>query len=158
MQDGNAAQSGPIVSDERIRDTLRRQIDRAYTIDRSFTRASLASETGVNVYTLDAIMSRDPAKQRRVTMEDAFSIASVLGDRAVNALLALMGYAGRRLDDPDAMQPMLIAATAMAHLSTIATAAADGRIDHTEQPGCQEAADMIIATVLPMSSAGRQGV
>ena len=157
MTDDNSAQSGAILSDERIRDTLRRQIDRAYTVDRSFTRATLAAETGVNVYTLDAIMSRDPAKKRRVTMEDAFSIASVLGDRAVNSLLALIGYAGRRLDDPDALQPMLIAATAMAHLSTIATAAADGRIDHTEQPGCQEAADMIIATVLPMSSAGRQG-
>ena len=101
MTDDNSAQSGAILSDERIRDTLRRQIDRAYSVDRSFTRATLAAETGVNVYTLDAIMSRDPAKKRRVTMEDAFSIASVLGDRAVNSLLALIGYAGRRLDDRD---------------------------------------------------------
>ncbi len=156
MQDGNSAQTDAIVSDARVRDTLRRQIDRAYNVDRSFTRATLASESGVSVHTIDQIMSRSPEKHRRVAMEDAFSIASVLGERAVNSLLALIGYAGRRLDDPDAMQPMLIAATAMAHLSTIATAAADGRIDHTEQPGCQEAADMIIATVLPMSSAARQ--
>ena len=98
MTDASSAQCGAIVSDERIRDTLRRQIDRAYTVDRRFTRATLAAETGVNVYTIDAIMSRDPAKQRRVTMEDAFSIASVLGDRAINSLLALIGYAGRRLD------------------------------------------------------------
>ncbi|NII59819.1 hypothetical protein [Sphingomonas aerolata] len=153
----NSAQTGPIVSDERIRDTLRRQIERAYNVDRSFSRATLSSESGVSVHTLDQIMSRNPEKKRRVTMEDAFSIAQLLGDRAVSALLATIGYTARRMDEPDALQPMLIAATAMAHLSTIATAAADGRIDHTEQPGCQEAADMIIATVLPMSSAGRQG-
>jgi hypothetical protein len=152
----NSAQTGPIVSDERIRDTLRRQIERAYNVDRSFSRATLASESGVSVHTLDQIMSRNPEKKRRVTMEDAFSIAQLLGDRAVSALLSTIGYTARRMDEPDALQPMLIAATAMAHLSTIATAAADGRIDHTEQPGCQEAADMIIATVLPMSSAGRQ--
>ena len=152
-----SAQTGPIVSDERIRDTLRRQIERAYNVDRSFSRATLSSESGVSVHTLDQIMSRNPEKKRRVTMEDAFSIAQLLGDRAVSALLSTIGYTARRMDEPDALQPMLIAATAMAHLSTIATAAADGRIDHTEQPRCQEAADMIIATVLPMSSAGRQG-
>jgi len=157
MTASTSAQTGPIVSDERIRDTLRRQIERAYNVDRSFSRATLASESGVSVHTLDQIMSRNPEKKRRVTMEDAFSIAQLLGDRAVSALLSTIGYTARRMDEPDALQPMLIAATAMAHLSTIATAAADGRIDHTEQPGCQEAADMIIATVLPMSSAGRQG-
>jgi hypothetical protein len=156
MTASTSAQTGPIVSDERIRDTLRRQIERAYNVDRSFSRATLASESGVSVHTLDQIMSRNPEKKRRVTMEDAFSIAQLLGDRAVSALLSTIGYTARRMDEPDALQPMLIAATAMAHLSTIATAAADGRIDHTEQPGCQEAADMIIATVLPMSSAGRQ--
>jgi hypothetical protein len=156
MTASTSAQTGPIVSDERIRDTLRRQIERAYNVDRSFSRATLASESGVSVHTLDQIMSRNPEKKRRVTMEDAFSIAQLLGDRAVSALLSTIGYTARRMDEPNALQPMLIAATAMAHLSTIATAAADGRIDHTEQPGCQEAADMIIATVLPMSSAGRQ--
>jgi hypothetical protein len=151
----NSAQNGPVVSDERIRNTLRRQIDRGYNIDREWTRATLSSESGVGVHTIDSIMSHDPAKHRRIAMEDALSLASVLGERAVNSVLALIGYTGRRLDDPDTLQPMMMVATAMGHLSTIATAAADNIIDHTERPSCQEAADMIIATVLPMSSAGQ---
>lgn len=47
-----------------------------------------------------------------------------------------------------------IVATALPHMATIATAAADGRIDHIEAPLCRDAADTIIATFLPLSSAG----
>lgn len=49
-----------------------------------------------------------------------------------------------------------IAADAMGHLSVIARNAADGRIDHTEEAETAEAADQIIATVLPLSSAGKR--
>jgi tellurite resistance protein len=49
---------------------------------------------------------------------------------------------------------MVMTAAAMQHLSVIATAAADGRIDHVERPAVREAADMLIATVLPVSSHG----
>jgi len=148
-----SVQNGAITSDERIRNVLRRHIKRAYD-NRDFTRLSLATESRVNVHTIDAIVSRDASKQRRVACEDALCIAYALGEEAVSALLATIQYAARPLDDGDAMQPMLVAATAMQHLSTIATAAADGRIDHTEAPACREAADLIIATVLPLSSAG----
>jgi hypothetical protein len=152
----NSVQSQPVVSDDRIRDTLRRELDRAINIERTFTRAGLSLESGVNVHTIDAIMSRDPAKQRRVRMADAWSLSMVLGGRAVNLLLALIGYGGAKpLDEADEMHPMVLAAAAMAHLSTIATAASDGRIDHTEEPLCREAADMLIATVMPLSTAGR---
>lgn len=149
----DSAQSDAITSDERIRNALRRHIQRSYDT-RDFTRASLATESRVNIYTIDAIVSRDPAKNRRVTAEDALCLTYALGAEAVNALMATIGYAARHQGEGDAMQPMLVAATAMQHLSTIATAAADGRFDHTEVGPCREAADMIIATVLPLSSAG----
>lgn len=155
MMPDQSAQTSPAVSDEHIRNSLRVHIDRAINIDRRTTRNQLATDSGVNIYAIDAILSRDCAKKRRVAMEDGLSLAYVLGDAAVNSLLGLFGWTGRRLDDAVPLAPMMIAATAMAHLSTIATAAADGRIDHTEAPGCQEAADLIIATVKPLSSAGR---
>ena len=135
MSQNPSAQRGCAVSDERIRNTLRRHIDKAINVDRTFTRAVLAADSGVSVHCIDAIISRDPAKQRRVAMEDGFSLAKTLGDEAVDALLALIGYVGRRVDEPDALQPMMVVASAMSHLSVIGMAAADGRIDHTEQIG-----------------------
>lgn len=156
MQRSNSVPSSPVVSDDRIRDVLRRELDRAINIERTFTRQQLSVESGVNVHTIDAITTRDEAKQRRICMADALSLSVVLGARSVNSMLALIGYGGAKpLDEAEELHPMVLAAAAMAHLSTIATAASDGRIDHTEERSCQEAADMLIATVLPLSSAGR---
>ncbi|UIJ43702.1 hypothetical protein LZK98_11435 [Sphingomonas cannabina] len=151
----NSVQSEPIVSDTKVRDALRRELDRAINIERTFTRAQLALESGVNVYTIDAILSRDPAKQRRVALADALSIASVLGERAVSAVLSLIGYVARPVDEPDDLEPARIVADGLAEFAVIASAAADGRIDHIERPKCRDAADHIIATVLPLSSHGR---
>ncbi|MGE4321949.1 MAG: hypothetical protein AB7E60_02845 [Sphingobium sp.] len=151
----NTVRNEPIVSDETIRGTMRRQINQAINIaPRRFTRQTLAQESGVNVHTIDSILSRDEAKHRRIALADALSIASVLGERAVNAILADIGFVARPLDEAGDACPMQMTATAMQHLSVIATAAADGRIDHVERPVVQEAADMLIATVLPVSSHG----
>lgn len=149
----NSAQTGSLTSDERIRNVLRRHIQKAYDV-RSFTRATLADESGVSVHQIDQIVSRDAAKQRRVAAEDALNLAYTLGDAAVNAVLAEIRYTARRTDDAAMLAPMLIAATAMQGLSVIASAAADGRIDHMEEPLCRDAADLIIATVKPLSSLG----
>ena len=153
MQRNDTVQSAPIISDEMVREVLRKEIDRAY-VGKLTSRAKLAEDSGVNVYQIDQIMSRQPEKQRRVAMGDALSIAWALGEHAANALIAMIGYAARPLEDGEEMQPMLMAATALSDLSIITTAAADGRIDHTEMPACREAADHIIATLIPLSSAG----
>lgn len=154
MADNNSVQTSQAVSDDRVRLALKCEIDRAINLDRSITRRELAERSGVNIHTIDQILSRIEEKQRRVALADALSIAWALGDRCVNALLMKIGYGGAtRLDEPDALQPMQMVATAFHALSTITTAAADGRIDHIEQPACQEAADIIIATMVPLSSA-----
>ena len=153
MADQTSARDGAIVSDERIRNALRHHIGRAINVDRSFTRAQLANDSGVNIHAIDGILSTDPAKHRRVSMEDGLSLAFTLGEPAIRSLLALFGWTGCPLGDEARLMPMMIAATAMQHLSTIATAAADGIIDHREGPACEEAADLIIATVRPLSSA-----
>lgn len=151
---GISVQNEPVISDRRVREELRDEIDRAINIDRSITRDRLAARSGVSVHQIDQILSRSPEKQRRVTLSDALSIAWVLGERAINAIVAPAGYAAKPLDEGREMPPTQIAAKALANLSVIVTAAADGRIDHTEEPACREAADELIATVLPLSSHG----
>jgi hypothetical protein len=99
-------------------------------------------------------MVMDDGEVREPSLSTALSIATVLGTEAVNAILANIGYAARPLDEAEDACPMVMTAAAMQHLSVIATAAADGRIDHVERPAVREAADMLIATVLPVSSHG----
>lgn len=156
MARADNAQNKPLVSDAKLRETMRRLLHRAMRVDRAFTRATLAAESGVNIYTIDQIVAPSPEKHRRITVEDAFSITCVLGEAAVNALLATIGYGGATpLDETETMQPVTIVTTAMQQLGRIAKAAADNRIDHTEERDTAEAADILIATVLPLSSAGR---
>lgn len=88
------------------------------------------------------------------TVPALLSLAVVLGPDILSPVLALVGHVARPLDEADEINPAMIVASVLPHVSTIATAAADGRIDYTEKPACREAADMIIATVLPLSSAG----
>lgn len=85
----------------------------------------------------------------------ALSIAAVLGEWAVNRLLAVIAYQGQPLEAADALKPNAIVADVAKDLSVLAIAAADGRFDHTEMPSVTDAADHIIATVLPLSRAGR---
>jgi hypothetical protein len=156
-QRSNSVQSSPVISDARLREPIRRELDRAINIERRLTRGELAEASGVNIHTIDQLLSRSPEKQRRVALEDAASLAWVLGERAINAVLASFGFGGARpLDAEDSQQPMMIVANAMRHLSVIGKAAADGRIDHVEEPDTTEAADMIIAELAPLSSAGKR--
>ena len=153
MGDELAVRNTAITSDERIRNALKRHIRRAYDT-REFTRETLARESKVSVCQIDQIMSGDAAKHRRVAAEDALCLAYALGDDAVNAIMATISFGARRLGSPDELQVHAIVANGLQHFSTIATAAADGRIDHVERPLCRDAADQIIATVMPLSSAG----
>lgn len=152
MTDSGSVRNNAITSDERIRNVLQRHIRKAY--DRhDFTREELVRESGVSISQIDQIMAGDSLKHRRVACEDAFNLAYTLGDGAVKALVATMKYIARRPDEPDPLNPHMIVASVLPHVSTIATAAADGRIDYSEAPACRDAADQIIATVMPLSSA-----
>lgn len=152
MTDSNSVQNGAIASDEQIRNVLRRHIQRAYD-RREFNRAQLEAESGVNVYTIDQIVSRDPAKHRRICATDAFNLAYTLGEDCVSALIGVIHYTARRVDAPE-VDAHHIVASALPHMATIATAAADGRFDHTERPAVREAADQLVAVFMPLSSAG----
>ena len=130
---------------------MRRHIQRGYDFG-GFTRTSLAAESGVNLHTIDSIVSHDAAKHRRIACEDALNLAYTLGEVAVSALLGCIRYTASRASSED-MQPAQMVAQILPHVAVIAGAAADNRIDHTEVAGCRDAADHIISIVTPLSSA-----
>lgn len=139
----------PCAGDDRIADALA-----------TILRAALASgkddhwleqHSGVNHHTVKAYRT----KARKPSLANGLSIVAVLGPKQVNQLLNLIGYQARLLADPDEVRPMQIVADAIGHLGVISQAAADNRIDHIEEPRTTEAADELIATVLPLSSAGK---
>jgi transcriptional regulator with XRE-family HTH domain len=155
MTDTKSVQDAPIVSHDRVVDAVRAQLHAAIVVQRRFTVQQLHEHSGVAKTTIESYMRNDGAKEP--SLSRALSLAAVLGPCAVQSIVGLIGYSATPNEDPDALQPMQIVADALGHLGVIGQAAADGRIDHTEQPRTTEAADMLIATVLPLSSAGRGG-
>jgi len=119
-------------------------------------RQQLADAARINVHTLDAIRKTGEGC-RPAGVGVTLSLCCVMGERSVNGLLAHIGYSGAAaLDDQPHRNVSEIVANVLPDLSTIAQAAIDGRIDHTEEPGCRAAADHIIAELLPISSLGNR--
>jgi hypothetical protein len=152
MSDDSSVRNSGMTSDERIRNVLSRHIRKAFD-KHDFTRETLHAESGVGISQIDQIMAGDVAKHRRITCEDAFNLAYALGDHTVSALTGTIHYTARRANG-DAARVNEIVANALPHLSIIAAAASDGRIDHSEAPMCRDAADELIRVVTPLSSAG----
>lgn len=154
MADQKSVQSEGLLSDDRLHEWLEGELHTFLRVERTLDREQLANQSGVTLATLDAIRKKGEGR-RKPTMAVMLSLCVVMGKRRVNGLLYHIGYGGAKpLDEADDLNPHLIVASLLPHVSTIATAAADGRIDHLEQPGCRNAADQIIATVMPLSSAG----
>jgi len=149
MSQDQSADDVPLVSPQSVCETVQ-SILRAAQVA-GWTDDALEQATGLKARRIKSyrVEGKEPS------LSAALSLAVVLGTRHLNTMLARIGYIARPLDEADELQPMQIAADAMGHLSTIARAAADNRIDHSEKPVTTEAADMLIATVLPLSSAGQ---
>ncbi|TVV75569.1 hypothetical protein [Sphingomonas solaris] len=143
-----SADEASIVGRDRVRHVMQGVLRAA---NRDWTDEALEAASGIKARAIKAYR----VEGKEMPLSAALSLAVVLGARALNPLLATIGYVARPLDEAEQLHPMQIVADSLRHFSTIASAASDGRIDHTEQPSCQEAADMIIATVLPLSSAGK---
>lgn len=140
----------PVVAPQRVRETIVAIIGAARAS--GWTVEAIATASGVKRDTIKGWLSDG----KEPTLSKALSVAVVIGERAVNTILSLIGYGGATpLDEPDQVNPAQIVASGLADFSVIATAAVDGRIDHTERPACEEAADNLIATLLPISSAGK---
>ena len=145
----NSVDDLPIVAPDRVRLTVQgvlRAAQAAGWTDDSLEAASGVKAPTIKGYRLDG---KEPS------ISKALSLAVVIGPAALNPILALIGYVARPLDEADGIEPMQAIATGMHHFSVLARAAADNRIDHTEERETTEAADALIATFLPFSSAGQ---
>lgn len=149
MRDQLSADDCGIVSPDRVRTIVQGVLRTAQ--QEGWTDKALETATGLK----DRRIKAYRVEGKEPSLSAALSLAVVLGPKALNLILSTIGYAGRPLDEADDIQPMQIAADGMQHLAIIARAAADGRIDHTEERETTEAADMLIATVLPLSSHGK---
>jgi hypothetical protein len=147
-QRSTSADDGGIVGHDRVRNVLQGILRAAQT---SWTDASLEGACGVKARAIKSYR----VEGKMPPLPDALSLCVVLGEPALNAILATIGYIATPLDEPDVLQPMQIVADGLAQFAVISAAAADNRIDHTEERSVTAAADMLIATVLPLSSAGR---
>ena len=147
MASNPSASESPLCSHDSVRERVQAILRAA---NATWTDDALSELSGVPARTIKSyrVEGKEPC------LANALSLACVIGPKAINSILALIGYSGRPLDESDESAPGMIVATLLTHSATIAKAAADGRFDHTEKPGCREAADSIIASVLPLSSAG----
>jgi hypothetical protein len=142
-----AAPTGALVSPDCVRETIQKVL-RAAQI--RFTDEELARESGVDARAIKSyrVEGREPSLSR------ALSLLCVLGGGDLNRILNTIGYVARPLDESDELPCGEVVACILTHGSTIARAAADGRIDHTEASDCRAAADRLLEAIVPMSSAG----
>jgi hypothetical protein len=148
MSFASSADRSPIVGPDRVRNVIQAVLRSAQA---KFTDEQLEGLTGVSARCIKSyrVEGREP------TLGNALSILCVLGQSNLNLVLALIGYSARALDEANELQLHEIVATGLENFTIIARAAIDGRIDHIEKQGCTRAADLIIETVLPLSSAGQ---
>lgn len=148
-QRNNAVPDAPIVGADRVRLTVQGILRGAQAA--GWTDSTLEAASGVKADTIKGyrVDGKEPSLSR------ALSLAVVIGPAALNPILALIGYVARPMDEAEDGCVRLMAAEAMGHLAVIARNAADGRIDHTEEQETRQAADLLIATVLPLASVGK---
>lgn len=149
MSHNNAVSNHSVVSHESVCDVMAALLRAAAM---KHTDEQLATLTGVPARTIKSyrIEGKEPS------LSNALSIAVVLGDQAVNALLSTIRYTAQPLEKAADTSLAEITPTLLGHIATIAKALADNRIDHLEAPLVREAADGLIETATPLSSAGQQ--
>mgnify|MGYP000990215585 CR=1 FL=1 len=122
--------------DVQISGTLRRLVDGAFGVGRRYSYEQAAELLSCKVSSLRDIAAG--VKHARLGL--GLAIAGLIGPAAVNTLLAEIGYLGaRRQDDDDEAKPFETLAALNSTSATLATALADGRLDHRERPACAQA-------------------
>ena len=148
MVDQSSVSDEDLGGDDRVAEALAgvlRRAQREGLADEQLERLSGVKATRIKSYRL---------RTRNPSLGAGLRISAAIGEWAVNAVLHPIGFSGASLGEAGELRPMQIVADTLRELGVIGQAAADGRIDHIERPVCRQAADIIIATVLPLSSAG----
>jgi hypothetical protein len=90
VSDSKSVQDAPIVSHDRVVDAIRSELHTAIVVLRRFTVQQLSERSGVAKATIESYMRNDGAKEP--SLARALSIASIIGPRAVQAIVGLIGY------------------------------------------------------------------
>jgi hypothetical protein len=148
MSDSMSADEAPLVGHDRVRQTVQAMLRTAQAS--GWTDAALETASGVKARCIKSyrVEGKEPS------LSAALSLAVVIGPRAVNMILAIIGYVGNSIEDAEAQGPAYVAAEAMCHLGRFAKHAADNRIDHIERPDSEDAVDNVIELLVPFSSRG----
>lgn len=141
-----SADDTALVSPDRVRAVMQAVLRMAQ--GDGWTDEALGASAGMKPRRIKCYRTED----KEPSVSAMLSIGCVLGPKALNPILSLIGYVARPLEEGDTMNPMAIAAMGMSQLAIIAQAASDGRIDHIEEKPVTQAADLLIATILPLSS------
>jgi len=151
MPEQTAAANASIISHEsvvlRIQAMLRKAQVEGWKDD------DLSNLSGVPTRTIRSyrVEGKEPS------LSNALSLWYVLGPKATDPILGLMGVRAVLIDSDDEKRNLsAMVADSLQSLSVIAAAAADGRIDHNELPACQDAADTLIRLLLDISSLGKR--
>lgn len=155
MRDDASARRSALVSDDRVKETIRLLLHVAVHVERRFTVDQIAELAGLSYNTVSAYLSSRTEAQRQASLGNALSIAVVLGRSAVNQLLALIGYGGAApLDELDEDCALTSAVAASQGVATF-LALAVGGVEPHERAGATAAVDLVITELTPFSSAGR---
>ena len=148
-----AAEETPAVAPNSVNSVIAGLVRAAISRNGGWTYETLAQATGLKPRRLMSWVHEG----KEPSLSGALSLAMVLGENAVNAILGVISYKGAvPLDNAPADCPLDSAVAVMSSLSVFMRAASDRRIDHTEERAATEAADLIIAEMVPFSSAGKR--
>lgn len=130
--------------------------DRVRVLVQTLLRGALASGLTDDILEGASGVKARAIKSYRVegkepSLTAALGLAQALGPSAVNAMIGLIGFGKAETLDADTADLTQLLAQLLPHITVIAQALADGRIDHLEAPGTREAAHNIIALVTPLS-------
>lgn len=152
MQGNNSAGEDSIVSRNRVMQTMRSILRTAIIIERKWTVEELAIESGVKARAIRSYMSNDEQEWREPPLSSALSLLAIIGNRAVNSAVSIIGYVANPLDSVEARGPAQDAAEALRHVSDFVSCAFDNHIDHVEEPVATAACDNVIELLTPYSS------
>jgi len=145
-----SAGDNTIISRDLAAQTMRSILRTAIIVEKRFTVAALAARTGLKPRRLEMYMSETENKEPPLSV--ALSILEILGPKAANDIVALIGMVAVPLDRANAVGPAADAVTAMEEVTRFARCAIDNRIDHVEQPVATDAVDNVIELLTPYSS------
>lgn len=140
----NSADDAPIIGHDRVCAVIAGLLRAAQA--RGLSDHALESMTGLSARRIKSYR----VENKEPSLSAALSLALALGPDALNAVLALVGYAARPLDDPDDAAPGLIVAELIDATAVVARAAADGRFDHTERSDVSKARARIVSAAMAL--------